>query len=111
SVLHRREGKDGPLYAIDVRSANTDESVTGPCPHMLDPDRPRAAGSCLSFGDGPHRCPGAQVALHESRIFLDKLLRVPGISLATPPEIHWRPDLMSYELRGAVVTCQGLNPD
>lgn len=112
SVLHRRAGQNGALYAVNVRAANLDEAATGPCPHMIDPDRvkwTKAGGSWLSFGDGAHRCPGAQVALHESRIFLDKLLRLPGIRLATVPEIIWRPDLMSYELRNAVVTCEPLN--
>jgi len=119
SMLHRRAGPDlpadaegiaaGGLYAIDVRAANTDEAATGACPHAIDPDRAdrvRGAGSYLSFGDGPHRCPGAQVALHESRIFLDRLLRVPGIRLAQAPDMRWRPELMSYELRDAVVVCE-----
>lgn len=105
SILQRRDTETGAVYAVNVRATNVDEAATGPCPHMLDPDRPRQPGSHLSFGDGPHRCPGAQVALHESRIFLDKLLRLPGIRLATPPTIIWRPDLGSYELRDAVVTC------
>lgn len=105
SVLHRRDGETGMLYAVDVRAANTDEAATGACPHMLDPDRPRSPGSYMSFGDGPHRCPGAQVALHESRIFLDKLLRVPGLRLSGTPQMHWRPDLMSYEIRDALVSC------
>jgi cytochrome P450 len=61
--------------------------------------------AALSFGDGAHRCPGAQVALHEARLFLDRLLRVPGLRLAQAPRISWRSDLMSYELRDAVVTC------
>jgi cytochrome P450 len=30
--------------------------------------------SLMSFLDGPHRCPGAAVALLESAIFLDHLL-------------------------------------
>ena len=109
SVLHRRgPGEDGQLHALDVRAANTDPAITGPCPHALDPERRRhMKGSVagLSFGDGAHRCPGAQVALHESRVFLDKLLRLPGIRLAQAPRISWRPDLMSYELRDAIVTC------
>lgn len=112
SLLHRRasgEGKVGALYAIDVRAANTDETVTGPCPHMIDPERARrqkASGSYLSFGDGSHRCPGAQVALHESRLFLDRLLRLPGLRLARAPDMRWRHDLMSYELRNATVSCE-----
>jgi cytochrome P450 len=118
SILQRRAGDDvpadgrvvaGELYAVDVRAANTDESATGPCPHAIDPERAsrtKGSGAYLSFGDGPHRCPGAQVALHESRIFLDRLLRVPGIALARAPQMRWRSDLMSYELRDAVVTCE-----
>lgn len=112
SILHRRapdgDGAAGQLFALDIRAANLDEGNTGPCPHAIDPDRhTRMKGSvaALSFGDGAHRCPGAQVALHESRVFLDRLLRVPGLRLARAPEISWRSDLMSYELRNAVLTC------
>ena len=110
SVLHRKPADgSGAVCALDIRSANTDEAVTGPCPHMIDPDRARrmrVSGSYLSFGDGKHRCPGAQVALQESRIFLDRLLRVPGLRLEQAPELIWQPELMSYELRNAVVTCE-----
>ena len=74
----------------------------------LGPDRAqrmKTPGSYLSFGDGSHRCPGAQVALNESRVFLDRLLRVPGIRLQREPDLNWTEALMSYELRNAVVTC------
>ncbi|WP_417308187.1 cytochrome P450 [Devosia sp.] len=114
-LLQRRAGGDvdgrlcpGRLYAIDVRAANTDPAATGPCPHAIDPDRTegmKGGAAGLSFGDGAHRCPGAQVALQESRLFLDQLLRVPGLRLAKAPEMRWRSDLMSYELRDMVVTC------
>ena len=57
------------------------------------------------FGDGPHRCPGSQVAMHETRVFLDRLLRVPGIRLVHAPQIGWSEMLMSYELRGAMIAC------
>jgi cytochrome P450 len=97
----------GKLFNIDLRAANTDESMMGACPHALDPDRrqlAKAAGS-LSFGHGSHRCPGSQVALHETRIFLNGLLRLPGIVLKREPRMSWHNMLMSYELRGAVVAC------
>ncbi len=58
-------------YTLDIRAANFDEEVTGPCPFSLDPDRPKRAKAnrqFMSFGDGPHRCPGAQLALHEAQI-------------------------------------------
>jgi cytochrome P450 len=98
----------GELIALDIRGANSDESVVGECPFQIDPDRAKRqkiAGSWMSFGDGPHRCPGSQVALHETRIFLDRLLRVPGFTLAVPPTIYWSMSTQGYELRDAVVTC------
>ncbi|MGN9787515.1 cytochrome P450 [Nonomuraea sp. ZG12] len=98
----------GENLVLDIRAANLDEAGVGECPHALDPDRARrtkTAGSYLSFGDGSHRCPGAQVALTETRIFLDRLLRVPGIRLRREPDLCWADELMGYELRNAVVTC------
>jgi cytochrome P450 len=118
SVLQRRTAEEialgsdtiaaGTLLAVDIRSVNTDESITGPCPHALDPDRAKrmkAAGGYLSFGYGAHRCPGSQVAMHETRVFLDRLLRVPGLRLERAPRIGWSEMLMSYELRGAMIAC------
>jgi cytochrome P450 len=98
----------GKVFAIDIRSANLDEAATGPCPHAIDPDRAdrmRQEGAMMSFGDGVHRCPGAQLTLNETRIFLDLLFRVPGIRLAREPEIGWFAPNLAYELRGAVVVC------
>ncbi len=118
SVLQRRATEDmaigsdtirsGQLLAIDIRAANTDESVTGSCPHVLDPDRAKrqkSAGGYLSFGYGSHRCPGSQVAMHETRVFLDRLFRVPRIRLEHAPTMGWNDMLSSYELRGAMIAC------
>jgi cytochrome P450 len=99
----------GTLITIDIRAANSDESVTGSCPHMLDPDRAKRmkiSGGYMSFGYGNHRCPGSQVALHETRVFLDRLLRIPGIRLKRAPDIGWCEMLLSYELRDAIVSCE-----
>lgn len=99
----------GALFNIDVRAVNTDESVVGECPYTLDPDRSQKAkpgtGS-LSFGHGAHRCPGSQVAIAESRIFLDQLLRLPGIKFQRAPTMGWHELIMSYELRKALVVCE-----
>jgi cytochrome P450 len=95
-------------YSLDIRAANFDEEVTGPCPFALDPDRARrmnVSDNYMSFGDGPHRCPGALLALHETRLFLDKLLRLPGIRLARAPRLAWNKAIMGYELRDAMVAC------
>jgi len=119
SLLHRRAAEsaegaqggdisEGELVCINLRAANTDEAITGACPYELDPDRAKrmkVVGPYLSFGDGPHRCPGAQVALHETRIFLDRLFRLPGIRLISEPAITWNSYIQGYELRGAVVAC------
>ncbi len=101
------DGK-GPVVALDVRGANGDEAAMGDCPHRIDPDRQtasKAGGAGLAFGDGEHRCPGAQVALQETAIFLDRLLRVPGIRLERAPDIGWNALIAGYELRGATLVC------
>ena len=101
----------GELYGMDIRAANTDEAITGPCPFAIDPyraDRQRMTTSWMSFSDGAHRCPGAQVALHETRIFLDALLRVPGIHMANPPRLDWCAPIQGYEVHGAFVECDRL---
>ncbi|OHV29694.1 cytochrome [Parafrankia colletiae] len=118
AMLHRRATEDadlgvdavraGELVAVNIRAANVDPETVGACPHALDPDRAgreKVVGSYMSFGDGSHRCPGAQVAIAETRVFLDALLRLPDIRLERAPDMTWCDGLMSYELRGAVVTC------
>ena len=99
---------EGETLVVDIRSANVDEAGVGECPFALDPDRAqggRSGGSYLSFGDGAHRCPGSQVALKETRVFLDRLLRIPGIRLEREPDLCWTDELRGYELRNAIVTC------
>jgi cytochrome P450 len=118
AMLHRRATADcdlglgsatkDELLAVDIRAANVDPEAVGECPHMLDPDRAarlKTVGSFMSFGDGSHRCPGAQVAMAETRVFLDRLLRLPDLRLQHTPDMTWCDGLMSYELRGAIVTC------
>ena len=108
AFLYRQEAETKDVYALCLRDTNLDETVVGACPHAIDPDRAtrmKTNGAFLSFGDGAHHCPGWQVALHESRMFLDILFRVPGIRLDRAPDIGWSDMLQSYELRNAVVTC------
>ncbi|MGJ4931990.1 cytochrome P450 [Bradyrhizobium sp. HKCCYLS2038] len=94
------------VVEIDVGAANRDEAAAGACPHQFDPDRARPAkgsASLMSFGDGPHRCPGAAVALQEAAIFLDHLMRVPGLRLEQRPTKTTNPVSSGYELRDAVI--------
>jgi len=119
AMIHRRvnqemestsEGKlpAGELYGIDIRANNVNEEMVGECPFSVDPGRAKRmkeAGKYLSFGDGPHSCPGWLVALHETRIFLQKFFELPGITLVREPDMTWNSQLKSYELRDAVVNC------
>jgi cytochrome P450 len=101
-LYRKMEGEEATL-SLDIRSANNDPRAVGPCPMELRPERQRAervGGAGLAFGDGEHRCPGAGVALAEAEIFLDRLLRVPGLKLVRAPEINWNPLVTGYELRG-----------
>ncbi|MDR2857546.1 MAG: cytochrome P450 [Novosphingobium sp.] len=103
-----RQVKAGERFLIDIRKSNLDEAATGQCPLAIDPERSRREkmpGNWLSFGDGPHRCPGAQVALHETCVFIDALMRVPGIRLARAPDVGWIEEINGYELHGAWVEC------
>ncbi len=120
-ALYRRSGQDlvldddgraetipaGALIGIDVRATNADPVAAGKCPLRLDPDREPAAekigATLMSFGDGPHRCPGASVALQETAMFLDWLFRVPGLRLERAPALSWNQLIASYELRGAAL--------
>ena len=98
----------GERYGIDLRAANVDEALVGECPFTVDPDRAQRihnSGKYMSFGDGPHSCPGWQVALHETRIFLVKLFQIPGLKLERAPDVEWHAQLKSYKLRNAVITC------
>jgi cytochrome P450 len=119
AMVHRRMSEEvegladkplppGEKYGIDIRAANVDEELAGECPYAIYPDRAKRLndlGRFLSFGDGPHTCPGWQVALHETRIFLEQLFRVPGIRLKREPDISWNAQLGSYELRNALIAC------
>ncbi|EQB04208.1 hypothetical protein L288_14110 [Sphingobium quisquiliarum P25] len=111
--LYRRMPQDAPAQpgaaiAVDVRAANTDAAAFGDRVCKVVPGRQVSAkygNAGLSFGDGEHRCPGAQVALQESCLFLDRLLRVPGLTLEHAPSLAWNPLVTGYELRNAVITC------
>lgn len=93
----------GALVDVAVHAANLDPGAVGPDPGAVRPARPVATGvapAVLSFGDGPHRCPGAHVAIQESDIFLTRLFALPGLRMTSPPRVAMKPDISAYELRG-----------
>ncbi|MGW0608174.1 cytochrome P450 [Streptomyces sp. NPDC002640] len=95
----------GAVVEIDVEAANLDARAVGPDPERLCPARAgqvaRGADAppVLSFGDGPHRCPGADIAVLETDVFLRRLFAEPGVRMRTAPRVSFQPALGSYELR------------
>ncbi|UXY26142.1 cytochrome P450 [Streptomyces sp. HUAS TT20] len=72
-----------PVY-VSYLAANRDPEV------FPDPETiafSRSPNPHLTFGFGPHYCPGAQLARLESELLVDTLLdRVPGLRPAVPPD-------------------------
>ena len=67
--------------------------------------RLKKVASQSSYGYAVQTCPGAQVALHETRVFIDDLLREPGLKLESTPRLQWNKTLMSYEVRDTWLSC------
>ncbi len=96
----------GTLLELSVRQANADETLVGERPLRLCPGRPLPSGvrpDVLGFGEGPHRCPGAFIAIQETDILLQKLLALP-VRLESPPELGLDDLTRSYTLRGLRLT-------
>lgn len=86
---------------LDIRTANADPAAVGEEPLAVCPHRPLPRGvqaQALSFGDGAHRCPGAFLAVHESDVFLHRLLALP-LHMRGTPVTTFNKMLMSYEIR------------
>jgi cytochrome P450 len=102
------EGEGGPVTVpagaridIMISQTNVDPAAVGTAPTQVCPGRALADGVAdagLAFGEGPHRCPGAHVAIHETEIFLTKLFTLPNLRMARPPTTRIRPEISSYEL-------------
>jgi cytochrome P450 len=96
----------GARIDIAIESANLDPAAVGADGGQVCPARPLADGvadSVLAFGDGPHKCPGAHIAIQESEIFLTKLFAVPGLRMVRAPQTRIRAELASYELQKLIV--------
>lgn len=74
----------GDAVYVSYLAANRDPEVF-PDPEEIDFSR--CPNPHVSFGFGPHYCPGGQLARLESELLVDALLdRIPGLKLAVPAE-------------------------
>lgn len=96
----------GEFLDLFIRQANSDADTVGECPLDLRPGRtlPRGIGpEVMSFGDGPHKCPGNSLAIQESDILLSRLLRH-ELVVAQAPTLGWDDIIAGYSLRGFLLT-------
>lgn len=100
---------EGAMIDLHVYAVNGDESIVGKRPLQLCPGRPMAARKpkvpqfVMSFGDGPHRCPGAYIAIQESDIFLRRLLRLETLHIEQSPTVTYNPLIKGYEIRNFII--------
>ncbi len=74
----------GDAIYVSYLAANRDPDVF-PYPETIDFDR--SPNPHVSFGFGPHYCPGGMLARMEEQLLVDALLdRLPGLRLAVEPE-------------------------
>ncbi|GAA4798908.1 cytochrome P450 [Streptomyces ziwulingensis] len=98
--------RPGECVELLLDDTNTDPATVGPDPLLVRPRRtletgPSGAG--LSFGDGPHRCPGAHIAVLETDVFLSRLMALDGIRMTTAPRVTFKDAIGGYEIRGLTV--------
>ncbi|GAB4207325.1 MAG: cytochrome P450 [Roseiflexaceae bacterium] len=98
----------GSLIDLDIHAINADAALVGEHPLLLCPGRElseeRASAAVMSFGDGAHRCPGAYIAIQETDIFLQQLLRIDGLRIERKPSVGWNKLIESYEVRNFVIS-------
>lgn len=98
----------GSLIELHLYPINADERAVGDNALLICPERERASErigtAVMSFGDGHHRCPGAYIAMQETDIFLQRLLRAPGLRISQKPLVRWNPLTAGYEVRNFMLT-------
>ncbi|HEY0606751.1 MAG TPA: cytochrome P450, partial [Herpetosiphonaceae bacterium] len=99
----------GSLIDLHIYAINADQSVVGEHPLAICPQRDlpeRVGPAMMGFGDGHHRCPGAYIALQETDIFLQRLLRLPRLQIRQKPSISWNELIKGYEVRQFVLAVE-----
>ena len=84
--------RKGEMVAVPTPLAGTDGRVNE---RPLEVDFRRGAAQHVTFGNGPHICPGALLARTEMRITLEEwLARIPQFEVAPTAEIRFRGGLV-----------------
>lgn len=97
----------GALIDLHLNEINADARAAGLEPLTIHPERVLEKGisrSLMGFGAGPHRCVGEFVALAESDVFLQKLLKIETLKIAQDPKIDRNETIKGYELREFILT-------
>ncbi|MFB7084597.1 cytochrome P450 [Streptomyces sp. NPDC056296] len=95
--------RPGEYVELLLDDANTDPKAVGEDPLVVRPGRAAETGAGLSFGDGPHRCPGAHIALLETDVFLSRLFALDGVRMNGEPRVAFQEAIGGYEIRGLSV--------
>lgn len=105
------EGKEvtiqpGERIAFHIYDVNVDAKAVGETPEKLNPHRQLEKGvyrSMIGFGSGPHRCAGEHLALAETDVFIQKLLKLPGLRIESGPNIIRNDTVEGYEVNDMIV--------
>jgi len=111
SVSVKSEGKDytipaGERITFHVYDVNADAKAVGEAPEKLNPHRGLEKGvyrSMIGFGSGPHRCAGEHLAIAETDVFIQKLLKLPGLRIESGPDIIRNDTVEGYEVNNLIV--------
>lgn len=111
AVTVKSEGREhtipaGERIAFHIYDVNVDEKATGSAPEKVNPHRQLEKGvyrSMIGFGSGPHRCAGEHLALAETDVFIQKLLKLPGLRIESGPNIIRNDTVEGYEVNDLIV--------
>jgi cytochrome P450 len=96
----------GERIAFHIYDVNVDAKALGATPEKLNPHRQLEKGvyrSMIGFGSGPHRCAGEHLALAETDVFIQKLLKLPGLRIESGPNIIRNDTVEGYEVNDLIV--------